>query len=183
MYQFVLVLAKSFREPVWPNGKASGWYTERPRFDSVSAFLSIKRRRRKEKEKKKKEKKKKKKKEKEREKKKKRFADSLEILPLTVNKTLNWLSSLPTLMQIIVMVTVYIVLGTVCLFPHLLGSRSPPAPRWRQFGVNLFNQPTNKPFSERPTGIVLSPSGETHTKITKRANQKQIRILYIILTI
>ena len=117
MYQFVLVLAKSFREPVWPNSKASGWYTEGPRFDFVSAFLSIKRRR----EKKRKE--------------KKRFGDNLEILPLTINKTLKWLSSLPTLMQIIVMVTVYIVLGRVCLFPHLLGCRSPPLPLRRQLGV------------------------------------------------
>ena len=36
-------------------------------------------------------------------------------LSLTINETLKWLSSLPILMQVILVVTVYI----VSLFPHL----------------------------------------------------------------
>ena len=29
------------REPVWPSGKALGWYAEGPRFESASALLSL----------------------------------------------------------------------------------------------------------------------------------------------
>ena len=28
-------------EPFWPSGKALGWYTEGPRFDTASALLSL----------------------------------------------------------------------------------------------------------------------------------------------
>ena len=28
-------------EPVWPSGKALGWYAEGPRFDTASALLSL----------------------------------------------------------------------------------------------------------------------------------------------
>ena len=28
-------------EPVWPSGKALGWYAEGPRFESASALLSL----------------------------------------------------------------------------------------------------------------------------------------------
>ena len=30
-------------EPVWPSGKALGWEAEGPRFDTVSALLSLQR--------------------------------------------------------------------------------------------------------------------------------------------
>ena len=45
-------------------------------------------------------------------------------LSFTMNETFKWLA-----------VTVYLVLGIVSLFPHLLGSQSPPLPVWRQFRV------------------------------------------------
>ena len=32
------------REPVWPSGKALGWYAEEPRFDTASALLSLQKR-------------------------------------------------------------------------------------------------------------------------------------------
>ena len=37
--------------------------------------------------------------------------------------------------------------GTVSLFPHLLGSRSPPEPLWRQLGIK----------KDQPTSIVWHP--------------------------
>ena len=31
----------TFREPVWPSGKAVGWQAEGPRFDTASVLLSL----------------------------------------------------------------------------------------------------------------------------------------------
>ena len=53
--------------------------------------------------------------------------------PPTINETLQWLSPLPTLMQ--ESLRWWQCKETVCLFPHLLGYRSPPEPLRRQFGV------------------------------------------------
>ena len=67
------------REPVWPSGKAVGWKAEGPRFSTASALLSLE---------------------------KLWFVDSLVTLFLTIKETLKWLSSLPILMQVILVVTV-----------------------------------------------------------------------------
>ena len=37
----VWVLIEGTCEPVWPSGKALGWYAEGPRFDTASALLSL----------------------------------------------------------------------------------------------------------------------------------------------
>ena len=58
---------------------AVGWKAEGPRFDTASALLSLKRL---------------------------WFVDSLVTLSLRINETLKWLSSLPILMQVILVVTV-----------------------------------------------------------------------------
>ena len=60
---------------------------------------------------------------------------SLVTLPLTVNETLKRLSSLPILMHGNRSGGDGVGLGTVYVFPHLLGSRSPPVPLRRQLGV------------------------------------------------
>ena len=31
----------TLREPIWPSGKALGWYAEGPQFDTASALLSL----------------------------------------------------------------------------------------------------------------------------------------------
>ena len=58
------------REPVWPSGRAVGWKAEGPRFESASALLSLQRL---------------------------WLWTQLVTLSLTINETLKWLSSLPTL--------------------------------------------------------------------------------------
>ena len=40
-YKTLRQATKAKREPVWPSGKALGWYAERPRFDTASALLSL----------------------------------------------------------------------------------------------------------------------------------------------
>ena len=56
-------------EPVWLSGKALGWKAEGPLFESASALLSLQK------------------------------LGLVDTVTLTINETLKWLSSLPTLMQ------------------------------------------------------------------------------------
>ena len=63
----------SEHEPVWPSGKALGWYAETSRFDSASALFVFK--------------------------KVVVCGHCVVTLSLTINETLKWLSSLPILMQ------------------------------------------------------------------------------------
>ena len=56
-------------------------------------------------------------------------------LPLTVNETLKRLSLLPILIHASRSGADGVGLATVCVFHHLLGSRSPPVPLPRQLGV------------------------------------------------
>ena len=37
----VIIICQLSREPLWPSGKALGWYAEGPRFDTASALLSL----------------------------------------------------------------------------------------------------------------------------------------------
>ena len=66
------------------------------------------------------------------------FLDTCDCVPHT-NKTLNWPSSLTVLM---IMQSHCggdsVAIGTASLFPHLLGSRSPPTPLQRQLGVKYI---------------------------------------------
>ena len=42
MYGYIrAIVSENECEPVWPSGKALGWYAEGPRFESASALLSL----------------------------------------------------------------------------------------------------------------------------------------------
>ena len=71
----LLLRSRADSEPVWPSGKALGWLTEGPRFDTASALLSLQ---------------------------KGCGLSGLScdpVCPSLSTETLKWLSSLPILMQ------------------------------------------------------------------------------------
>ena len=93
---------------------------EGPRFDSVSAFLSLQ---------------------------KQWFIDTVVVtLPLTVNETLNWLSSLPVLECRGHSGDDSVALVTVSLFPNLRGFKPPPPPPPQPHPASASKETLGVPF-------------------------------------